>query len=148
MQDLLDAVVESVPAPKVLDRSAFSMVVTMIEGNEFLGRVCTGRIASGSVKVGDSVVALDLTGKKVDTGRITKIMARKGAVKMELKTATAGDIVQVAGLSKATVSYTICAPEVSCFHLCVCFILVSVYMCAYMRAFMHGVHICVHLCMV
>lgn len=113
MQDLLDAVVESVPAPKVLDRSAFSMVVTMIEGNEFLGRVCTGRIASGSVKVGDSVVALDLTGKKVDTGRITKIMARKGAVKMELKTATAGDIVQVAGLSKATVSYTICAPEIS-----------------------------------
>ena len=113
MMDLLDAVVESVPAPKVLDRAEFSMVVTMIEGDAFLGRVCTGRVASGTVKVGDAVQALDNTGKKVDTGRISKIMSRKGAIKMELKQATAGDIIQVAGLSKATVGYTIAAPEVT-----------------------------------
>jgi GTP-binding protein len=113
MQDLLDAVVESVPAPKVLDRSEFSMVVTMIEGDAFLGRVCTGRVASGTVKVGDAVQALDNNGKKVDTGRISKIMSRKGAIKMELKQATAGDIIQVAGLNKATVGYTIAAPEVT-----------------------------------
>jgi GTP-binding protein len=113
MMDLLDAVVESVPAPKVLDREDFSMVVTMIEGDAFLGRVCTGRVASGAVKVGDAVHALDNSGKKVDTGRITKIMSRKGAIKMELKQATAGDIIQVAGLNKATVGYTIAAPEVT-----------------------------------
>lgn len=113
MKDLLDAVVESVPAPKVLDRGEFSMVVTMIEGDSFLGRVCTGRVASGTVKVGDAVQALDNSGKKVDSGRITKIMSRKGAVKMELKQATAGDIIQVAGLAKATVGYTIAAPEIT-----------------------------------
>jgi len=113
MMDLLDAVVESVPAPKVLDREDFSMVVTMIEGDSFLGRVCTGRVASGTAKVGDTVVALDNSGNKVDSGRITKIMSRKGAVKVELKQASAGDIIQVAGLNKATVGYTIAAPEVT-----------------------------------
>jgi len=113
MIDLLDAVVESVPAPKVLDREQFSMVVTMIEGDTFLGRVCTGRIASGKVKIGDTVQALDNDGNKVDSGRITKIMSRKGASKMELTTATAGDIVQVAGLAKATVGYTIASPDVN-----------------------------------
>ena len=113
MGDLLDAIVETVPSPNVLARSEFSMVVTMIEGDAFVGRVCTGKISSGNVKIGDSVVALDLDGKKMDSGRITKIMARKGGVKMDLKTATAGDIVQVAGVGKATVSYTICSPEIT-----------------------------------
>jgi hypothetical protein len=95
-----------------MDRPDFSMVVTMIEGDTFVGRICTGRIASGSAKVGDSVVALDNAGNKVDSGRITKIMARKGGARMELSGATAGDIVQVAGLAKATVGYTICSPDV------------------------------------
>merc|ERR1719478_1005320 len=99
-------------AQKSMDRPDFSMVVTMIEGDTFVGRICTGRIASGSAKVGDSVVALDNAGNKVDSGRITKIMARKGGARMELSGATAGDIVQVAGLAKATVGYTICSPEV------------------------------------
>ena len=112
MVDLLDAVVDTCPAPQVMDRPDFSMVVTMIEGDTFVGRICTGRIASGSAKVGDSVVALDNAGNKVDSGRITKIMARKGGARMELSGATAGDIVQVAGLAKATVGYTICSPDV------------------------------------
>jgi len=112
MIDLLDAVVDTCPAPQVMDRPDFSMVVTMIEGDTFVGRICTGRIASGSAKVGDSVVALDNAGNKVDSGRITKIMARKGGARMELSGATAGDIVQVAGLAKATVGYTICSPDV------------------------------------
>ena len=113
MGDLLDAVIENIPAPKVLDRSSFSMVVTMIEGDAFLGRVCTGRIASGSVKLGDTVQALDNDGKKVDSGRITKIMCRRGAVKIDLKVASAGDIIQVAGIGKATVGYTIASPDVT-----------------------------------
>merc|ERR1719478_5605 len=92
MIDLLDAVVDTVPAPQVMDRPDFSMVVTMIEGDTFVG--------------------LDNAGNKVDSGRITKIMARKGGARMELSGATAGDIVQVAGLAKATVGYTICSPEV------------------------------------
>jgi len=55
MGDLLDAIVETVPCPKVLARKEFSMVVTMIEGDNFLGRICTGKVSSGTVKVGDSV---------------------------------------------------------------------------------------------
>ena len=112
MGDLLDAIQSTIPPPQVLARDQFSMVVTMIEPDNFLGRICTGRIASGKVKVGDPVQAIDIQGNKIDTGRITKIMSRKGGAKVELTTATAGDIVQVSGLGKATVSNTICAPDV------------------------------------
>jgi GTP-binding protein len=113
MGNLLDAIVETVSCPKVLECKEFAMVVTMIEGNAFVDRVCTGKISSESVKIGDSVVALDLDGKKMNSGRITKIMAHKGGVKMDLKTATADDIVQVTDVGKATVSYTICSPEIT-----------------------------------
>jgi len=113
MQDLLDTIVKTVPKPKVLEREQFSMVVTMIEGDTFLGRICTGRISSGTAKVGDPVQCLSKEGQKLETGRITKILARKGTGKVELQVARAGDIVQVAGLGKATVAHTICSPDVS-----------------------------------
>ncbi|EKX44547.1 hypothetical protein GUITHDRAFT_109662 [Guillardia theta CCMP2712] len=112
MNDLLDTIVKTVPKPSVLDRPSFSMVVTMIEGDSFLGRICTGRVSSGVVKVGDTVQSLSADGQKVDTGRITKILARKGTGKVQLNSAKAGDIVQVAGLQKATVAHTICSPDV------------------------------------
>jgi len=112
MIDLLDTIVKTVPKPKVLERPEFSMVVTMIEGDTFLGRICTGRISSGSCKVGDPIQCLTKEGVKLESGRITKILARKGTGKVELTNARAGDIVQIAGLAKATVAHTICAPGV------------------------------------
>jgi len=113
MNDLLDAIVETIPKPTVLDREAFSMVVSMIEYDAFLGRICTGRIASGSISTGESIQSLDRGSTKSDSGRCTKIMCRKGAGKVELKTARAGDIIQVAGLAKATVGHTICDPSIN-----------------------------------
>ncbi|KAJ1488599.1 hypothetical protein T484DRAFT_1654101 [Baffinella frigidus] len=113
MADLLDTIVKSVPAPKVLEREEFSMVVSMIEGDAFLGRICTGRISSGTCKVGDQVIALDQSGKKIDNGRISKIMSRKGTGKVDLTVGRAGDIIQLAGIGKATVAHTICAPSVT-----------------------------------
>ncbi len=59
------------------------------------------------------MVTLDLDGKKMNSGSITKIMAHKGGVKMDLKTTTADDIVQVTGVGKTTMSYTICSPEIT-----------------------------------
>jgi GTP-binding protein len=112
MAALLDTIVGSVPKPKVLDREEFSMVVSMIEYDAFLGRICTGRISSGAVKVGDAIHALDKEGNKVEGGRVTKLLSRKGTGKVELKVGRAGDIVQVAGLAKATVSHTIATPTV------------------------------------
>src|SRR5690606_21309264 len=73
MGPLLDKVLTHFAEPKVED-GPFRMLVTSIERNAFLGRILTGRIHSGTVKAGDSVHALDRSGKVVEKGRISKVL--------------------------------------------------------------------------
>ena len=72
----------------------------------------TGRVASGRVKVGDRIKALPLGGDgERESGRVTKMFTSHGGVRSPLDSASAGDIVSVAGLTTATVTDTLAAPE-------------------------------------
>ena len=114
MSALLDTIVKHVPAPAGDKSKPFSMSAVILGSDHFLGRLLTGRIATGVAKVNDAIVALDRKGNKVDAGRITKILTRQGDLgTVSMDSAVAGDIVQIAGLAKASVSDTICAPEVT-----------------------------------
>ncbi|KAJ3390978.1 hypothetical protein HDU84_006650 [Entophlyctis sp. JEL0112] len=110
---LLDTIIESVPAPKA-DRSApFSMLVTQIESNSYLGKCYLGRIHSGVVRTGDRIKSLDnTTGNVAVEGRCTKMLVRRGLEQYPVDIAGAGDIVSIAGLDGSYVNHTICAPEV------------------------------------
>ncbi|MFD1254802.1 MULTISPECIES: translational GTPase TypA [Devosia] len=109
---LLDKVIEHVPEPKV-EEGPFRMLVTTIERNPFLGRILTGRIASGSVKAGDAVHTLNRDGKIVEKGRISKVLAFRGLERNPIEVGEAGDIVAIAGLETSTVADTIAVPSVS-----------------------------------
>ncbi|ACA16724.1 GTP-binding protein TypA [Methylobacterium sp. 4-46] len=109
MGPLFDLVLAHVPAPQV-EEGPFRMLGTLLEANPFLGRIVTGRIASGSVKPNQSVKVLDRTGKVVETGRISKILAFRGLERQPIEVGEAGDIVSIAGLTKGTVSDTFCDP--------------------------------------
>jgi GTP-binding protein len=108
---LLDLVLERVPPPKV-EQGPFRMLGTILEADPYLGRLVTGRVTSGSVKPNQMVKVLDRTGKLVEQGRIIKLLAFRGLERTAIEEAEAGDIVAVAGLAQATVSHTICAPDV------------------------------------
>ncbi|TPW30939.1 translational GTPase TypA [Martelella alba] len=111
---LLDLVVDHVPAPSVGDEDgAFRMIGTLLEANNFLGRIITGRIHSGSIKPNQAIKVLNADGKTVETGRISKILAFRGIERQPIDEAHAGDIVAIAGLSKGTVADTFCDPSVS-----------------------------------
>ena len=69
-------------------------------------------IASGSVKVGDPLVAMDLEGKKTEEGKVTRLFARRGMAAIPLESASAGDIVQIAGLATPVPTSTLAAPSV------------------------------------
>lgn len=112
MKPLFDMICSYVPAPKVEADKPFSMLVTLIENNPYLGRLLTGRILSGSVKTNMPVKALELGGKQVENARISKILAFRGIERVPLDEANAGDIVSIAGLSEATVANTVCDPQV------------------------------------
>jgi GTP-binding protein len=110
--ELLDLVTKHVPAPKSDQNSAFSMLAVTIEKDAFLGRIITGRIHTGKIKVNDAVKVLDRDGKELEKGRISKILAFRGLSRQPVEEAFAGDIVAIAGLSEAFVSHTICDAEV------------------------------------
>ncbi|MCP4181980.1 MAG: translational GTPase TypA [Hyphomicrobiales bacterium] len=112
MTPLLDLVLEHVEAP-VVEEGPFRMLATTIEANPYLGRILTGRITSGSVIPNQSVHVLSQDGKNIEQGRITQILSFDGLDRVPVEQANAGDIVAIAGLTKATVADTIVAPGVS-----------------------------------
>ncbi|MFB9953182.1 translational GTPase TypA [Rhizobium puerariae] len=109
---LLDLVVKHVPEPKV-EEGPFRMIGTILEANNFLGRIITGRIASGTIKPNQAVKVLGQDGKLIEQGRISKILAFRGIERQPIEEAHAGDIVAIAGLSKGTVADTFCDPAVT-----------------------------------
>lgn len=108
---LLDSIIKNVPDPKTDDSGEFKMLVSLIGSDPYLGRTLTGKITSGTVKVGATVKALDLANQQLETAKITKLMTFKGLQKEEVTEVVPGDIVMIAGLSKATVSDTVCSME-------------------------------------
>ncbi|HYJ59521.1 MAG TPA: translational GTPase TypA [Methyloceanibacter sp.] len=112
MQLLFDLVLTHVAPPKVED-GPFRLLGTILEANPYLGRVVTGRISSGSIAPNQPVKVLDHTGKPVEQGRVSKVLAFRGLERVALDEAAAGDIVSLAGLPDANVAHTICAPEVT-----------------------------------
>jgi GTP-binding protein len=112
MAPLFDLIVRHVPAPKVDLDGPFTMLATTLEANPYLGRVLTGRIASGTAKQNMTIKALSRDGSLIEQGRITKLLAFRGLERTPIEEASAGDIVAIAGLTKATVADTICVPSV------------------------------------
>ncbi len=111
MQPLFDLILSHVKPP-VVEEGEFRLLGTILEANPYLGRIITGRVSSGTVKPNQSVKVLDHTGKLIETGRITKVLAFRGIERTAVDEAEAGDIVALAGLPNATVAHTICDPAV------------------------------------
>ncbi|KQT46464.1 GTP-binding protein TypA [Methylobacterium sp. Leaf456] len=109
---LFELVLQHVP-PARTDEGPFRMLGTLLEANPFLGRIITGRIASGTVKPNQSIKVLSRDGKVVETGRVSKILAFRGLERAPIDVGEAGDIVSIAGLLKGTVADTFCDPSVN-----------------------------------
>ena len=111
---LFDLIVDHVPAPAQLSRrdEPFRMLATTLGADPFIGRILTGRVESGTLKAGETVKALSREGSLVENFRVTKVLAFRGLTQQPIDLAEAGDIVSLAGMSKATVADSIVAPQV------------------------------------
>ncbi len=106
---IFDTVLEYIKAPEVEPEAPFSMLVSNIDYNSFVGRTAVGRIESGSVKVGQDVTVCDWHDETLKKrGRITALYAFEGTGRKSIETASAGDIVIVSGLEDVTIGNTIC----------------------------------------
>ncbi len=110
---LYDLVLSHVPAPKLDSEAPFAMVASILEYDNFLGRVLTGRIEQGRAKLNMPVRVLRADGSVVETGRLSKLLTFRGLERVSVDEAGTGDIIAVAGLSEATIPETIASPEVT-----------------------------------
>jgi len=113
LEPLFARIVEHVPAPDLDEEAPFSFLATLLDRDNFMGRVLTGRVQSGRIKVNQPIHALDAEGKVIEVGRASKLMSFNGLERVPVEEARAGDIIAIAGLEKATVANTIADPAVS-----------------------------------
>ncbi|MFN7662354.1 MAG: translational GTPase TypA [Alphaproteobacteria bacterium] len=113
MNPLFETIYNHIPAPTVDKRGPFKMLATILEYDNFVGRILTGKVYSGKVSVNDAVKALSPASEQKETGKATKLYMFKGLQRIPVDTVEAGDIVTFAGLSEATVGDTICTPSVT-----------------------------------
>lgn len=110
LNPLFELIRDHVPSPDLSVDAPFTMLATLLDRDPFLGRILTGRVESGTVNAGDPIRAIDIDGKTVESGRATKLFAFRGLERDPVETASAGDIIAIAGLTEATVSNTIGDP--------------------------------------
>ena len=112
---LFDLIVKHVPKPAQLAAAnePVRMLATTLGADPFIGRTLTGRVEAGTLKAGTTLQALSREGDKLESFRVTKILAFRGLGQQPIDEAVAGDIVTLAGMAKATVADTLCDPSVT-----------------------------------
>ena len=107
LRPLFDTIIEHMPAPDADENAPLQMQVTMLDYNDFLGRIGIGRIYRGTMNLNEMVSVTTRDGE-VKKMRIQKLFGFSGLQRVEQKTAKAGDIVAIAGLADINVGETVC----------------------------------------
>ncbi len=110
MDYIFDAVLDYIPAPVDNSDEPLQCQVTMLDYNEFVGRIGIGRVFRGKMKVGDSVTVMKVDGSKKNF-RITKLYGFLGLNRVEISEASAGDLIAVSGMDDIYVGETIAAVD-------------------------------------
>ncbi len=105
---LLDLVVKHVKPPNINKDKPFAMLVTLLDSDDYVGRCLIGKVYQGVAKVNSSVKVINLNSELVENGRLTKLYKFEGNNRTPVNIVSSGDIICIAGLTKASVADTIC----------------------------------------
>jgi GTP-binding protein len=108
LDPLFDLILKHVKPPAADPAGPFRMLATTLEYDSYVGRILTGRIHSGVAKTNMAIKSLSRDGKTLEEGRLTRLLSFRGLERIPVETASAGDIVAIAGLTATTVADTLC----------------------------------------
>lgn len=107
---LMDMILENVPPPEIDDRETFAMLTTTIDWSEYVGRIAIGRIGSGKIRKGQSVLMMQAEEKQKQC-KVSSVMVFDNLGRKEVEEAHAGDVVALVGLDEIEIGDTITALE-------------------------------------
>ena len=107
MDAVLQTIIDKLPAPKVDVNAPFQMQVALLDYNDFVGRIGIGTIKQGTVKINDNVTVSRLDGSTTNF-RVMKLFGFQGLRRLEIESASAGEIIAIAGLPDINVGETVC----------------------------------------
>ena len=110
LHPLLDIILAHVPPPTVEPDKPFAMLATLLDSDPYIGRCLTGRVLKGKATLNAAVKAINLNGDQIETGRLTKLLRFEGTKRVPVDEVQAGDLICIAGLTKASVADTIGDP--------------------------------------
>src|SRR2546421_7161474 len=106
MTPLFQAIVESVPPPKISTEPFFQMLVSNLHYSDYLGRIALGRIVSGRVSIGDSIVCIHRDGSR-ERANVTALFTYEGLEQVQIQHVSAGDIVGLTGFEDVYIGETL-----------------------------------------
>jgi GTP-binding protein len=106
MEPLFEAIIKFIPSPPKVAASYFQMLVSNLDYSDYLGRLAFGRIVSGRIQTGDSMVLVHRDGRRERTN-ISALFSFQGLERTEIQRASAGDIIGIAGFEDAGIGDTI-----------------------------------------
>ncbi|QYU56877.1 translational GTPase TypA [Weissella confusa] len=110
MKPIFDTVFETIPAPEDNSDEPLQFQVSLLDYNDFVGRIGIGRVFRGKIKVGDNVTVMKLDGT-TQNFRVTKLFGFIGLDRVEITEAIAGDLIAVSGMEEISVGETVVEPS-------------------------------------
>ncbi|HGF7380214.1 TPA: translational GTPase TypA [Enterococcus faecium] len=106
MAPIFDTIIEKIPAPVDNSDEPLQFQVSLLDYNDYVGRIGIGRVFRGTIKVGDQVALIKLDGT-VKKFRVTKLFGFFGLKRLEIQEAKAGDLIAVSGMEDIFVGETV-----------------------------------------
>lgn len=110
LSPLFDTILEEVPNVATDENEPFQMLISTLDADAYVGKLCIGRVNRGSMNKGD-MVALVEDGKVISTNKVMKLYTSEGLSRVEVDHVIAGDIVAIAGMPQLTIGQTIANPQ-------------------------------------
>ncbi|SCW48659.1 GTP-binding protein [Paenibacillus tianmuensis] len=109
MQALYDTIVNHIPAPTEKVDEPLQFLVTLMDYNEYLGRIAIGRVNRGMVRQGQPIAVINREGQ-VKQARVEKLFGFQGLKRIEIEEAGAGDIIAISGIKDINIGETLADP--------------------------------------
>jgi len=107
LEPLFDTIVNKIPAPQSKEDEPLQMQVTLLDYNDYLGRIAIGKVNRGTIKMGSPIIVVKKDGK-TENHRITKLFSFEGLKRVDVEQVSAGEIVALSGIAEINVGETLC----------------------------------------